>query len=189
MSVAAARPRATSYSEPAAGTSDVEVHTLQIPVVPLASTTELVPGALDEPPLPNTGSRGAGSGTGAGSGDGGGDGPGTGDGLGPGRDRGTGGKFYGPGAGVTLPVELRKGSPQYTAEAVRARAQGSIIVECVVQPSGTCSDFRVKRSMNPAFGLEAEAIKAAAQWRFRPGMRDGQPVPVLVSIEIVFAIR
>jgi TonB family protein len=67
--------------------------------------------------------------------------------------------------------------------------QGSIFVDCVVQPNGSCTNIQVKRSFRPAFGLDDEAIKAAAQWRFRPGMRAGQPVPVLVTIEIMFTIR
>jgi protein TonB len=90
---------------------------------------------------------------------------------------------------VTLPIEIRKGTPQYTAEAMRARAQGSIMVECVVQTNGTCTNIRVKHSFNPAFGLDQEAIRAAGQWRFRPGMRRGEPVPVLVTMEIAFALR
>ena len=40
-----------------------------------------------------------------------------------------------------------------------------------------------------AAGPDEEAIKAAAQWRFRPGMRRGEPVPVLVTLEIAFSLR
>ena len=88
-----------------------------------------------------------------------------------------------------MPIEIRKGTPQYTADAMRARAQGSIVVECVVQTTGACTNIRVKRSFNPAFGLDAEAVKAAALWRFRPGMRRGEPVAVLVTMEIAFVLR
>lgn len=166
------------------------IRALIIPVVPLGSAAAAMPGTVDAPSATTaTGSLGAGGPDGAGTGLGSGDGPGTGPGLGDGREGGTGGKVYQPGNGVTMPIEIRRGVPQYTPAAVRARAQGAILVECVVQPSGTCTNFRVKRSITPAFGLEEEAIKAAAQWRFIPGKRNGQPVPVLVTIEIVFAIR
>jgi TonB family protein len=63
------------------------------------------------------------------------------------------------------------------------------MVECVVQTSGMCTDIRVKRSFDPAFGLDQEAIKAAAQWRFRPGTLRGEAVPVIVTMEIAFALR
>ena len=34
-----------------------------------------------------------------------------------------------------------------------------------------------------------EAIKAARQWRFSPGLREGQPVPVIITIELTFTLR
>ena len=162
---------------------------VDIPVAVLALGTETFPGAMDAPAASPTGSRGPGHNGGTGAGSGTGDGPGRGAGFGDGADRGTGGGAYGPGSGVTMPIEIRKGVPQYTPEAMQARAQGTIIVECVVQTTGVCTNIRVKRSLSPAFGLDQEAIKAAAQWRFRPGMRRGEPVPMLVNMEIVFALR
>jgi len=140
------------------------------------------------PALPTI-SRGPGNDGGTGTGTGTGDGPGRGRGLGDGLERGTGGDAYHPGGDVTMPIEIRKGTPQYTTEAMRARAQGSIMVECVVQTNGACANIRVKRSFDPAFGLDREAVKAAEQWRFRPGTRRGEPVPVLVTMEIAFALR
>ena len=144
---------------------------------------------MDALPAAPTGSQGTGKDDGAGTGVGGGDGPSRGRGLWDGSDAGTGGRYYQPGADVTMPIELRKGMAQYTTEAMRARAQGAITVECVVQTSGVCTNIRVTRAFNPTFGLDQEAIKAAAQWRFRPGMRRGQPVAVLVTMEIAFALR
>jgi protein TonB len=114
---------------------------------------------------------------------------GTGDGAGPGIDRGFGDGAYRPGNGVTPPVPVRRASPQYTAEAVRARAQGIIIVECVVEPNGECGDVRIVRAFTPPYGLDRQALDAARRWSFRPGTRGGEPVPVLVSFEIAFNIR
>jgi protein TonB len=96
---------------------------------------------------------------------------------------------YRPGNDVTMPIEIRKGLAQYTTDAMRARIQGSITVQCVVQINGACTNIQVMRSFDPAFGLDQEAIKAAGQWRFRPGTRRGEPVPVLVTMEIAFALR
>ena len=160
-----------------------------IPVETLALGTQVLPGAMDALPTAPTSSQGTGKDGGARTGVGGGDGPGRGRGFGDGLDAGTDGDIYRPGADVTTPIELRKGMAQYTTEAMRARAQGAITVECVVQPNGVCTNIRVVHAFNPTFGLDQEAIKAAAQWRFRPGMRRGQPVPVLVTMEIAFALR
>jgi protein TonB len=165
------------------------IQRLIIPVETLASGTETLPGAMDALPAPPSGSQGPGRDGGAGTRIGSGDGPGRGPGFGDGADGGTGGDVYRPGGDVTMPIEIRKGLAQYTTEAMRARAQGAITVECVVQANGVCTNIRVVHAFHPPFGLDQEAVKAAAQWRFRPGMRRGRPVPVLVTMEIAFALR
>jgi TonB family protein len=58
-----------------------------------------------------------------------------------------------------------------------------------VLPDGTVGDVKITRSLDPTFGLDQEAIKAAKQFRFVPGTRFGQPVAVLVSFEIEFTLR
>jgi TonB family protein len=72
---------------------------------------------------------------------------------------------------------------------MRAKVQGIVLLECIVQPDGSVSDARVLRSLDPVFGLDQEAIKAAKQWRFMPGTRLGEPVPVIISIELTFTLR
>jgi len=141
------------------------------------------------PPGPPTLSQGSGSGGGAGTGTGSGVGPGTGSGLGPGSGGGTGGGVYRPGNGVTLPRVLREVRPNYTSDAMRAKVQGVVVLECVVRPDGTVGDVSVIRSLDSTFGLDQEAIKAAKAWRFAPGTRMGEPVSVLISIELTFTLR
>jgi protein TonB len=77
----------------------------------------------------------------------------------------------------------------YTSDAMRAKVQGSVLIEAVVAADGSVRDVRVVRSLDPTFGLDEEAIKAARQWRFKPGTRLGQPVPVLITIELTFNLR
>ena len=179
------KPRASDRVKPEMEPAPIQQ--LVVPLVPMALGAEVLPGAIDA--LPATNSQGPGTDGGAGTGIGPGDGPGRGRGLGNGRDWGTGGEGPQPGADLTMPIEIRKGTPQYTPEAMRARAQGAITVECLVQTTGVCANIRVKHSFNPTFGLDQEAIKAATQWRFRPAMRHGEAVPVLVTMEIAFTLR
>ena len=162
---------------------------LNIPAKSLAAAQDSLPGAIEAPPGPPTLSQGSGSGGGAGTGTGTGVGPGTGSGLGPGSGGGTGGGVYRPGNGVTLPRVLREVRPQYTSDAMRAKVQGTVLLECVVRPDGSVGDVQVVRSLDPTFGLDQEAIKAAKQWRFAPGTRLGEPVPVLITIELTFTLR
>jgi len=142
------------------------------------------------PTLPSLStSQGSGTGGGAGSGTGTGIGPGSGSGLGPGSGGNTGGGVYQPGNGVSDPVLIYEQKPAYTAEALRAKIQGSVWVSAIVMPDGTVNQAQVYRSLDGTFGLDQEAIKAVRQWRFRPGMRLGQAVPVQVLIDVIFTLR
>jgi protein TonB len=86
-------------------------------------------------------------------------------------------------------VLLREVKPQYTSDAMRAKIQGTVLVECVVNKDGTVGEVQVVRSLDSVFGLDQEAVKAARQWRFRPGTRLGEPVPVLITIQLDFSLR
>jgi protein TonB len=120
---------------------------------------------------------------------GGGVGSGSGVGIGTGGPRGFGDGAYRLGNGVQTPVAIREVKPQYTAEAMRAKVQGVVMLNCIVMPDGTVGNVEIVRSLDSSFGLDQEAVKAAKQWRFRPGTRLGEPVPVLVTIELTFTLR
>jgi TonB family protein len=64
-----------------------------------------------------------------------------------------------------------------------------LIVEAIVLPDGSVGDVRITRSLDQQFGLDKEAVKTVKQWRFRPGLRLGQPVPVLIEIAMSFTLR
>ena len=161
---------------------------LNIPVMNMAAAQQMLPGAIESANVA-TESQGPGSGGGVGTGTGTGIGPGQGSGLGDGRGGGTGGGAYKPGAGITLPRVLREVKPQYTADAMRAKVQGTVLLECIVMPDGSVGQVKVMRSLDPIYGLDQEAIKAARNWRFSPGLKDGQPVPVIITIELSFTLR
>ncbi len=165
------------------------VQQLNVPALSMAAATQSLPGMVDAPQGPPTPSQGPGKGGGAGTGAGTGSGPGTGSGLGPGSGGGTGGGPMRPGSGVTNPRVLHEVKPQYTSDAMRAKIQGTVLLECIVRPDGSVGDVQVLRSLDPTFGLDQEAIKAAKQWRFSPGMHLGEAVPVIVTIELQFTLR
>jgi TonB family protein len=96
---------------------------------------------------------------------------------------------YRPGGGVTVPKLVEEVKPRYTAAAVEAKVQGTVWIECVVEIDGAVRRARVVRSLDKRYGLDDEAMKAAKQWRFEPGTKDGQPVPVVVIIELGFTLR
>jgi protein TonB len=164
------------------------VQNLMIPAVTSAADNLTLPGVLDAS-MSASESQGSGTNGGGGTGNGHGSGPGSGDGLGPGLNTGVGDGPYHPGNGVGTPRVLKEVKPQYTAQAMRAKIQGTVLLECVVLPDGTAGNVKVIRSLDSSFGLAQEAIKAARQWQFAPGTKQGQPVAVLVTIEIAFTLR
>jgi TonB family protein len=105
----------------------------------------------------------------------------------PGSPGATG--VYRPGNGVTPPQVVRRVDTKYTDAARRAKVQGTVVVECVVNTDGTVGSVRVVRSLDTVYGLDEEALKAAKQWRFTPGTRMSVPVPVLISLEMTFSLR
>ncbi len=162
---------------------------LNIPAKSTAAALDSLPGAIQAPAGPPTLSQGSGTGGGAGTGTGTGVGPGTGSGLGPGSGCGTGGGVYRPGNGVTLPRVLHEERPQYTSDAMRAKVQGTVLLECVVRPDGGVTDVQIVRSLDPTFCLDQQAVAAARKWRFAPGTRLGEPVAVQITIELTFTLR
>jgi TonB family protein len=166
------------------------VQELNIPVQQVAQGIDKVPGVLSSmPSAPNSDSMGMGTGSGAGGGNGSGIGKGSGSGLGEGSGGGTGGGVYDVGNGVSEPRLIREVKPNYTADAMRAKLQGVVELEAVVNPDGSVDHVKVTRSLDSTFGLDQEAIKAVRQWRFAPGMLQGRPVPVRVSVELTFTLR
>jgi protein TonB len=95
---------------------------------------------------------------------------------------------YEAGNGVSVPTLVREVKPAYTAEAIRARIQGTVLLSAVVLSDGTVGDVTVLRSLDTIFGLVAQAVIAARQWLFNPGTKDGQAVAVRVTIEMTFTL-
>jgi TonB family protein len=94
-----------------------------------------------------------------------------------------------PGDGVVLPKVVKEVKPVYTPSALRQGIQGIVRVEAVVLPDGTVGAVNVVRSLDRDYGLDDRAVAAVREWRFKPGMRFGAPVPVLVTIELEFTLR
>ena len=49
--------------------------------------------------------------------------------------------------------------------------------------------MRISKSLDPEYGLDQQAMDAAKQWKFTPGMKDGKAVDVQVTIEMRFALK
>jgi TonB family protein len=94
-----------------------------------------------------------------------------------------------PGPGITNPEVLKETKPSYTAAAMRAKIQGAVELEATVGVDGKPADIRVIRSLDKVHGLDDKAVEALSKWVFKPGLREGKPVPVRVTIQMTFTLR
>ena len=149
-----------------------------------------LPTGVSGPPSP-----GPGSGGGMGSGSGGGMGSGSGTGVGPGSGWNTGGGEGGLGGGSgaaatnvdAKPIPLNRPRPNYTEEARKNKIQGTIRTRILVGADGSVKQVRIVSSLPD--GLNEEAIRAAYQMRFKPAMKNGQPVSYWMLLDIDFNLR
>ena len=163
----------------------------KLPMVPSIIAPDDVPNMQANnygDPLSHMGipSNGIGSGGGIGIGADGGVGSGRGGGVGPGAGGAFGGGVYRIGGGVSAPSVLSKVEPEYSDEARKAKWQGTVVVSVIVDELGRPRNVRVQRSLG--LGLDQKAVEAVSQWRFKPGLKDGKPVPVMATIEVNFRL-
>ena len=151
---------------------------VELPRVLEELTIDLSIGEIEAPPGPP--SRG-----GRGLGDQGGLGIGR-QGLSDGA--GGGGGIFQVGGDVSMPVLLVKTTPSYTDQAIKAKVQGVVLLRGIVRRNGRVDTLSVVRGLG--YGLEENAIREiASNWKFRPGMRNGQSVDVWATIEVTFNLR
>lgn len=131
-------------------------------------------------------SNGPGLAGGIGTGTGGGIGAGHGIGVGPGTGAGFGGGAYRLGGSVSQPRLVTKIEPEYSEEARKAKWQGTVQLEIVIDEHGMPKDAKVKRALG--LGLDQKAMEAVMKWRFKPGTKDGKPVPVIATVEVNFRL-
>jgi TonB family protein len=107
-------------------------------------------------------------------------------GVGPGHVGGVSGGAYRVGGGVEPPKVLYSPDPIYSEEARQAQYQGTVVLWLVVDENGLPMNIRVQRSLG--MGLDEAAIAAVKQWKFGPATKNGQPVRVMINVEVNFRL-
>jgi len=85
---------------------------------------------------------------------------------------------------VKPPVALYAPSAQYSEQARRAKLGGVVVVSTLVNEDGLPTEIKLVKSLG--MGLDENAIECVSRYRFKPGTKDGVPVPVRITIEISF---
>jgi TonB family protein len=89
--------------------------------------------------------------------------------------------------GIEPPGKTRNVNPQYPPSAQQARIQGVVAVEAVISSTGCIASAAVTRGVD--ISLDIESLRAVTQWRYTPTLLDGQPVPVIMTVTVNYALQ
>lgn len=141
---------------------------------------EIPAGTGDESPICLTGCAlgdpGPGEGAGIGTPGPGGEGEGQGEGPGP---------AVRVGGDIREPRRVHGTAPVYPDFARRARVQGQVVLECVIDTDGRVTDLHVV-SGNPL--LAEAATEAVRRWVYSPTTLNGQPIRVILTVTVTFGL-
>ena len=93
---------------------------------------------------------------------------------------------------ITLAAAFRRRFRSFTPEAEfsdearRAKYQGVCLISLIVDAQGNPQNPRVVRPLG--MGLDEKALEAVRKYKFKPAMKGGTPVPVMMSIEVNFRL-
>ena len=80
---------------------------------------------------------------------------------------------------------INRTMPRYPPLARQARVQGRVLLEAIIGEDGPIQKLRAI-SGHPL--LVPAALLAVKQWRYRPTLLNGQPVPVITQVEVRFTL-
>ena len=77
---------------------------------------------------------------------------------------------------ITPPKVVQQSSPEFSEEARSTKYQGTVNLTLIVDKAGRAKSIRVQRPIG--MGLDQKAVEAVSMWRFKPALKDGEPVPM-----------
>jgi len=144
---------------------------IETPPSPLTLVQFGDPNGKPGPPSGGPGINGIGSGRNGGLGD----------------EDGLGGSYEALSSGPAIgPVPIYNPDPEFSEEARKAKLQGQVVLEVVVDTDGRAHRIRVRAGLG--LGLDEKAIQAVETWRFKPGHRNGRAIAVPATIYINFRL-
>jgi TonB family protein len=88
---------------------------------------------------------------------------------------------------LTGPAPLRKVDPKYPPALMSEHIDGEVVLYAVIRRDGSVDSIQLVRGIDEQ--LDANAMAALSQWKFRPAARQGSPVELEAIVHIPFHYR
>lgn len=85
---------------------------------------------------------------------------------------------------LTAPVAMTKVDPAYPPDVLRDHVEGTVTLYAIIRADGSVDGIRVLDSLDSR--LDENAMRALSAWKFRPGIKHGEPVAVEAVVQIPF---
>jgi TonB family protein len=82
------------------------------------------------------------------------------------------------------PAPLRKVDPKYPPTLINEHVEGEVVLYAVIRRDGSVDSIQLVRGIDEQ--LDANAMNALSQWKFRPALREGTPVELEAIVHIPF---
>ena len=90
-------------------------------------------------------------------------------------------------ADLAGPEPLKKVDPKYPPELRTQHVDGDVVLYAIIRKDGSVDSIQLVHSVDPR--LDANAMEALAQWKFRPAEKHGEPVDLEAVVHIPFRSR
>lgn len=92
------------------------------------------------------------------------------------------------GGDMNPPEKTYAPQPQYTEIARKARIQGVVIVQAIIDKEGNVTSVKLLKGL--PMGLDTAALDAIKKWKFKPAtLADGRPVAVYYTLTVNFQLQ
>jgi len=87
---------------------------------------------------------------------------------------------------VSWPKVVKSAEPEFNDQARALKYSGIVLLNLIVDAEGKPSHIHILHPIG--LGLDERAVDAVSRYTFKPAMREGQPVPVELNIEVNYQI-
>jgi TonB family protein len=87
-------------------------------------------------------------------------------------------------ADLSGPSPIKKSDPRYPPTLINQHVEGEVVLYAVIRADGSVDSVELVRGVDEQ--LDANAMEALSQWKFRPASRQGTPIDLEAIVHIPF---